>query len=167
MESTENQNGGNEETLNDSAEASPTEKLKAELEEAGKKYLYLYADFENYKKRVTKERSDLVKFGWEGVARELLQIQDNFERALSLLPENTDAAFRDGLKLISQEFRGTMERKGVKAQVTVGQTFDPNLHEAVGQEASDKPQGTILREIQKGYMLYDRLLRPARVILSQ
>jgi molecular chaperone GrpE len=140
--------------------------LEAQIKEKESKYLYLYADFENYKKRAVKERSDAMKFGWEGVARDLLQVADNLDRALSHIPAGTDKNLSDGLNLILSQFRSTMQKQGVQPIESVGKTFDPELHEAIGQEPSDKPQGAITREELKGYTLHGRLLRPANVIIS-
>ena len=153
---------------NDSAEAkgSELEALQAALKEEKNKYLYLYADFDNFKKRAVKERSELMKFGWENVARDLLQVSDNLDLALSHMPPNTDKTFADGLKMISGHFKSTLERQGVQSVSSVNQDFDPNLHEAVSQEDSDQPTGKIIKELSSGYTLHGRLLRPARVVVS-
>ncbi len=152
---------------------SPTaalEKRVAELEALVKekegKYLYLYADFENAKKRAIKERSDLIKFGWENVARDLLQVVDNLDRAVEHIPAGTDANFAAGIKMIATQFKAAMQKQGVEEVTCVAKPFDPNLHEAVGQEPSDHPEGSISKELSKGYTLHGRLLRPARVLVS-
>jgi molecular chaperone GrpE len=140
--------------------------LEAQLKEKENKYLYLYADFENYKKRAIKERSDAMKFGWEGVARDLIGVADNLDRALSHVPAGTDKNLADGLQMILAQFRTTMQKQGVQLMDTVGKPFDPEFHEAGGQEPSDLPQGTITRELLKGYTLHGRLLRAANVVVS-
>jgi molecular chaperone GrpE len=140
--------------------------LEAQLKEEKNRYLYLYAEFENYKKRAVKERSDTMKFGWEPVARDLLQILDNFERAIAHMPPGTDASFADGLRMIAQQFHATLAKQGVQAIETVGKPFDPHLHEAMGQEPSEHPSGSVSQEQLKGYTLHGRLLRPARVMIS-
>jgi molecular chaperone GrpE len=142
------------------------EDLEVQLKEEKNKFLYLYADFENYKKRAIKERSDAMKFGWEGVARDLIEVSDNLERALSHVPAGTDKNLSDGLNMILSQFRTTMQKQGVHTMETVGKVFDPEFHEAIGQEPSDKPSGTITREQLKGYTIHGRLLRPANVIIS-
>jgi molecular chaperone GrpE len=151
--------------------ADPAAELSARLEaaegkakEAEQKYLYLYAEFENYKKRIIKERSDLVKFGWEGVARELLDVADNLDRALHHAPAGIDANWLQGIQMVAQQFHNALEKQGVSPVHT--KEFDPNLHEAVGQEDSEQPAGTILKEHSRGYLLHGRLLRPARVVVS-
>ena len=143
-----------------------TQELEAQSKEKENKYLYLYAEFENYKKRAVKERSDAMKFGWEGVARDLLQVADNLDRALSHIPSGTDKNLADGLNMILAQLRNTMQKQGVQTVDCLGKLFDPELHEAVGQEPSEKPSGTITQEQLKGYTLHGRLLRPANVIVS-
>jgi molecular chaperone GrpE len=152
--------------------AAPDKELeaaKAELKEQQTKYLYLYAEFENYKKRTFKERSDLVKFGHEAMTRELLQVADNLDRALEHANE-TDALVT-GVKLVRQQLSNILERYGVGVVKAVGEKFNPEQHEAVGQEKlpADKPdavEGVITKELQKGYTLHGRLLRPARVVVA-
>lgn len=141
--------------------------LEAQVKDKEQKYLYLYAEFENFKKRAIKDRSDTLKFGWEPVARELLQVVDNLERALSHVPQGTDKSFIDGLNMILSQFRETMQKQGVQKIDSVKKNFDPNFHEAVAQdETPDVPAGTITKEHASGYTLHGRLLRPARVSVS-
>ena len=140
--------------------------LEAQVKDKENRYLYLYAEFENYKRRAIKERSDAQKFGWENAARELLTVVDNLERAIEHFPKDADRNLAEGLKMVVSQFQTALEKQGVAVIPTVGQAFDPNLHEAVGQEASDQPTGNIVKEHQKGYTLHGRLLRPARVVIS-
>jgi len=163
-----------------SAEASQTEQsdgalgdlqkriqdLESQVKEKENKYLYLYADFENFKKRSIKERSDSLKFGWESVARELLQTVDNLERALTHIPPNTDKSLVEGLHMVLNQFEAALKKNGVQLIESLEKDFDPNLHEAIGQEKSDLPSGTIVKEHTRGYTLHGRLLRPARVVVS-
>jgi molecular chaperone GrpE len=145
------------------------QELEAQLKEKEQKYVYLYADFENYKKRMVKERSDLLKYGWESSARQLLEVIDNLERALAHMPKSNDQAHKtleDGLKMVLNQFRAILEKQGVQHIGIENQAFDPNLHEAVGQEPSEHAQGHIVREEMKGYTIHGRLLRPSRVIVS-
>jgi molecular chaperone GrpE len=137
------------------------------VKERDQKYVYLYAEFENYKKRAVRERMEASKFGWENVARDLLQVLDNLERGLAHMPATTDQSLAEGLKMVNQQFRSTLEKQGVQAIVAVNQPFDPNLHEAVGQMPSQEhAAGINLQEHQTGYTLHGRLLRPSRVIVS-
>ncbi len=143
--------------------------LEALVKEKEQKYLYLYADFENFKRRQVKERSDLMKFGCENIARDLLEVVDNLERALGHAnPQNGSTAdsLIQGLQLVLSQFKNALEKQGVQGIQSVNQTFDPNLHEAVGQAPSEKPAGVITAEHQKGYTLHGRLLRPSRVLIS-
>ncbi len=137
-----------------------------QLAEQQQKYLYLYAEFDNFKKRSIRERSDLVKFGNESFARELLPVADNFERALQYT-NNIDALVT-GIKMVATQLNEVFAKYAVVPILSVGQKFDPMLHEAVGQEpaAEDKPEGTVTVEHEKGYTLNGRLLRPAKVIVA-
>jgi molecular chaperone GrpE len=141
--------------------------LEGQVKEKEAKYVYLYAEFDNFKKRAQRERSDLIKFGWESVARDLLETADNLELAISHTPPNTDKTLIDGLKLVLNQFKSGMQKQGVQTIESLNKPFDPNLHEAVGQEKSESPSGVITKELASGYTLHGRLLRPARVIVSE
>lgn len=146
---------------------SQEEILKADVEEQKKKYLYLYAEFENFKKRAIRERSDLVKFGNESLVREILTVVDNFERALAHAGDENKDALVTGIKMVGQQFKDTLGKFGVQTILAVGQKFDPEKHEAVSQEVTEeKETGIVVREHQKGYTLHGRLLRPAKVVVS-
>jgi molecular chaperone GrpE len=140
--------------------------LEAQLKEKDARYLYLYAEFDNFKKRSAKEKTDLIKFGWESVAVELLQTVDNLERALAHIPQTVDANLSNGLQLILNQFLSALQKQGVERIEAIGKAFDPNFHEGVGQKASEQPAGSVCEEMSKGYLLHGRLLRPARVLLS-
>lgn len=134
------------------------------------KYLYLYAEFENFRKRVAKEKQDFFKFGHEDFLRELLLVQDNFERALTHSENASDESAKlivEGLKMIMLQFADALKAQGVTKVKTVGEKFDPNIHEAVAQEESDAQEaGTILKEHLAGYTLHGRLLRAAKVVTA-
>lgn len=169
MQSTEQEpidNGAAEGTETSEQPSKKIEELETQLKEKDAKYLYLYADFENFKKRQLKERSDFIKFGWENVARDLLQVLDNLERAMEHTPPTTDKNLVQGLMMVIQQFKSTLQRQGVEEIQAVGKPFDPNLEEAISQEASDQPEGNVISEHVKGYTLHGRLLRPARVVVS-
>lgn len=158
-----------EKTVEGDAADNELEKLIGELKESQNKYLYLYAEFENYKKRVIKERSDQIKFGHESLVRDILQVTDNLDRALEHTA-NHDALV-DGIKMVNQQLKDTLTRYGVKTVSSLGLKFDPEKHEAVGQEKLETGQnghedGSVIREHQKGYTLHGRLLRPARVVVA-
>lgn len=153
---------------------SPAEKRIVELEDQVKdlkekegRYLYLYAEFENFKKRAAKERADLLKFGWESLAQELLTVLDHLESGLAHAPAGMDKNFLQGFQLVHQHLKTILEKQGVQPIETLNRPFDPNFHEALGHQPSSEPAGTILQEQRKGYTLHGRLLRPARVSISQ
>lgn len=136
------------------------------IKEAEAKYLYLYAEFENFKKRALKERSELLKFGWENALREFIQVGDNFERALAHTPPGTDSTWLEGIKMVQTQLNAAIAKQGAQPIPAVGNAFDANLHEAVGQTPDESPAGSIIHEALRGYTLHGRLLRAARVILS-
>ena len=145
------------------------EELKIQLQKAQNDFLYLKADFENYKKRVLKEQSDLRKYGSEHLIRSLLDLLDNFERALSLdiKPENIKN-FSAGIQMIQSEFRSVLQKYGVSEIEAAGKLFDPNVHEAMGTEPTlQTPAGHISKVFTKPYKLHDRVVRPGRVIIAE
>ncbi len=147
------------------------EEAQKEAKENYNKWLYLYADFENYKKRIHKEKLDVLKYGNEGFAYELLEVMDALEKALSHTNEKNGAkGLEEGIKLTMKQFLSVFEKFGIKPIESIGAQFDPKFHEAVGEEEEHEPgtiPGTIIRETQKGYVLHDRLLRAARVIVAK
>ena len=152
------------------------EEVKKELEEKDAKIksleeriLYMQADFENFKKIKAKEKQDTVKFGNETLIKQLLPVLDNLELALKH-SESTEEykAIHDGVKLILNEFLRVLEKAGVKPVEAIGQKFDPNFHEAFFQEEhEDVEPETVVSELQRGYLLNDRLIRPSRVGVSK
>jgi molecular chaperone GrpE (heat shock protein) len=148
------------------ATASPIAELEKKLKEAEQKHVYLYAEFENFKKRALREQQEMIKFGWKNVAANLLEVLDNFERALTFAKPDGDPDLVSGLKMVSQQFKSVLEKQGVTEIQTADQAFNPELHEAVGQIPSEKAAGVIVQEQQKGYTLHGRLLRPSRVLIS-
>ncbi len=152
---------------------SPLEEIQAKWQEAEKKYLYLYSEFENFRRRNERDRLDYIKFGHEGFLKTLLEILDNFERAIahakSLGGEKGSPLSQvgQGIEMIHYQFFDALKGQGVTAIQSVGQKFDPALHEAVGEEEADAEPGTVIKEAQRGYQLHGRLLRPARVVLAK
>lgn len=124
------------------------------------------AEFENYRKRVERERAELYQHGRDDVLLQFLPVVDNFERALTSLEtsEGDAEALRHGVELIHKQFKDALSKFGLEAVEAVGQTFDPHVHEAVTTEATDKhKENTVIQEFQRGYRIGDRLLRPAKV----
>lgn len=153
-------------TGSDSSVDAKVAELEQQLKDEKNKYLYLYAEFDNFKKRSIKERSDLIRFGWEGVARELVGVLENLQRAVEHIPPQTDENLKKGIEMVYSHFRSTLEKQGVSEVKTIGESFNPEFHEALGQEPSGEPQGTITQVLTKGYTLHGRLIRPARVVVS-
>lgn len=150
-------------------EKSSSDELKAQVEKLQSDMLYLKADFENYKKRMIKERSDIMKYGSENLVVSLLDLLDNFERAMSLeiTPDNIKS-FSDGIGMIANEFKNVLGRFGVAEVKALGENFDPTYHEAMGAEpTSEYKPGTISKVFTKPYKLHDRLIRPGKVIVAQ
>ena len=131
----------------------------------------IQAEFDNYRKRVVKERSELVKSANENLLLEMLPMIDNFQRALMSLEEHVipeNKTFCEGVDMIYRQFVQLVEKNGVKPIETVGKPFDPNFHNAIQQvPSSDVPENHIVEEVSKGYTLYDKLLRPAMVIVAK
>ena len=123
------------------------------------------ADFVNYKRRSEQEKEDTIKFGNTLLLRELLPVLDDLQRALESIPEDTDdMPWVEGIRLIERKFKKCLESQGVKVIKTEGEAFDPNLHEAAMH--IDGEDGMIIKELQKGYKLYDRVIRPAMVAVG-
>lgn len=144
-------------------------KLSEDLERCKNDYLYLRADFDNYRKGVIKERADLVKYGSERIFIELLEVIDNFERALAIevTPETVDT-YKEGVALTANELKKILNRFGVSEVECEGAVFDPTLHEALSSEETQAvPPGHIARVFKKAYKLHDRVLRPAQVVVAK
>lgn len=132
-------------------------------------YLRSQAEMENMKKRFQKDKQDLVKFGNETLTKQLLPVADNLEMALDhSKDENSIEALREGVDLTLKGLLNVLEKAGVELVEAVGATFDPNFHEAVSEQEDDRAEpGTVLKELQKGYLLNKRLIRPAMVIVNK
>jgi molecular chaperone GrpE len=148
------------------------QQLEEKSQEAQENYdraLRLAADMENLKKRLEREKADLLQFANENLIKELLPVVDNLELALEHGRQaETPAAFLEGIELVHQGFLKALERFGVTPLGAVGQPFDPVYHNAVMQEAAPEvPDCTVLKELQKGYLLHNRLLRPAMVVVAR
>lgn len=127
------------------------------------------ADLENYRKRATREKEDAVKYANGAFLERLIPILDNFELGLTAARSDpSGAAILTGLEMVARQLQDFLRESGVEpVDAAAGATFDPNLHEAVGQEPSGEiPEGAVLRQLRKGFKLRDRLLRPAMVVIS-
>jgi len=159
------------------APAVPPERLAEESErallaeeEAGRlreALLRKVADFENLKKRSEREKAEYTRYALSETMRDLLGVLDNFERALAHAPASGADDFRDGVAMISRQLAEVLRKHGVTEVAALGEPFDPQYHEAMmREESADVPHGTVLEVLQKGYVLNDRLLRPAMVKVS-
>jgi len=152
------------------AELSAEEKLELELAEAKDKYLRLYSEFENFRRRNAKERIDLIKTASSDLMKELLPTIDDFERARKANENQEDIeAVKEGFNLISTKLMKTLEAKGLKVMETEkGTAFDADLHEAVTQfpVEDEKLKGKIIDTVEKGYYLGERVIRFAKVVIG-
>lgn len=141
----------------------------AEVEALNDRLLRLHAEFENYKKRMARERSEFVKFANEALILEFLPVLDSLERALATARSAAEAqAVAEGLEIILRLFQTTLEKVGVKVIEALDREFDPNLHQAAAQvESPDGRDNIVMEEVRKGYLLEGRLLRPSMVKVSK
>ncbi|KJE25955.1 nucleotide exchange factor GrpE [Geobacillus thermoleovorans] len=143
--------------------------LEAKLSEMEHRYLRLYADFENFRRRTRQEMEAAEKYRVQSLASDLLPVLDNFERALKIETDNEQAkSILQGMEMVYRSLVDALKKEGVEAIEAVGKPFDPYLHQAVMQaEAEGYEPNTVVEELQKGYKLKDRVLRPAMVKVSQ
>jgi molecular chaperone GrpE len=135
-----------------------------EAEATFARYQRLAADFENYKRRTRQELADRTQYANEELLRKLLPILDNFKRALDHAPEGIDQNWFEGIKLVARQFEETLQAQGLSAIPAVGERFDPTQHEAIASEETDEhEEGTVVEEMQPGYRLHNRVLRPTLV----
>ncbi len=157
----------------EAVEGEPADPLAAAKQEAADYYdrlLRLSAEFDNYKKRSNRELAEFRKFSNEQIIKDLLGVIDNLERALSSAvdQEGCSKPIAEGVELTLKEILKILEKYGVTAIAAQGETFDPTYHQAVmQQETADQPPNTVIQELQKGYLLHNRLLRPSMVTVSK
>jgi molecular chaperone GrpE len=158
------------ETAEAPAEAvSEESQLKADLERFRDLALRSQADFDNFRKRAARDKDDAVKYANASFLERLIPILDNFELGLTAARANAaDSPILSGMDMVSRQLNDFLLSTGVEPVAADGQKFDPNLHEAVAQEASETiAEGFVVRQLRKGYKLRDRLLRPATVVVSK
>jgi len=142
---------------------------KQEAKEAYDRFLRVSAEFENYKKRSAREMGDFRKYANQSLIKEMLAVVDNLERALNSSNgiSSNDKCMADGVSLTLKEILKVFEKFNVKPIEAIGQPFDPTFHQAMMQEETDDyPENTVITELQKGYMIHDRLLRPSMVVVA-
>ncbi len=148
---------------------SATDKTTSELAELKDKYLRLYADFENFRRRTAKEKLDMINSANEGLLKSLIPVIDDFERAKQSMDSTDDiTAVKEGVDLIYTKFTKTLESKGLKPMVSKGEPFDADLHESITQLPAPSPdlKGKVIDEVEKGYYLNDKVIRFAKVIVG-
>ena len=151
------------------AKEEELERMKQEARHAQERYLRTLAEFENTKKRLHREKEEFVKYAAETVIRELLPIVDSLDQALVAVDKQSDPqAVIKGVHLIYRQLLGLLEKEGVKRISTVGERFDPHKHEAVAQVETDgKPEDTVAEEVQVGYTMHGKVIRPAIVKVAK
>ena len=151
-----------------SALKNELKKRKKESKENYDRYLRAAADLDNYRKRAARERADIVKYGKEDLIRDILPFLDSLDRALEHKDTDDAQAFRDGVALIQEQLLCCLKKHGVERIESVGVNFDPNIHEALMQmESPDHEDNQVVSEMEKGYLLNGRLIRPSRVCVCK
>lgn len=146
------------------------ESLRQEYDELKDKYLRLYAEFDNYKKRTVREKLDLMKTAAQDTMAALLPVLDDFDRAKKSAEENDKGdLFAEGIGLVYQKLYNTLRQRGLEAMETDGEPFDPELHEAFTEvpAPSEEMKGKVVDTIEKGYRLNDRIIRHAKVVVGK
>jgi molecular chaperone GrpE len=148
-------------------EPSEVERLKEELRREHDLYLRALADYDNYRRRIERERTTAARSGKRDIILQLLEVLDGFDRALQHL-DDAPSSVSEGLQLLQRKLLGLLEAQGVTPLQSLGETFNPELHDAIGTVQSDDAEpGTVAEETQRGYRWGDDLLRPARVRVAQ
>lgn len=163
---TNDENNNLEEQTNTQEEpVTQDNKLQEEYDKLNQQYVRLAADFDNYRKRQEAERENLIKFGTENALKNLLEVLDNFERGQKTLESVEDCEkVKESFNLVHKQVRETLAKLGLEEIQAVGEEFDPNYHEAVMQTPTNEhPEHTVITELQKGYKLGDKVLRPTLV----
>jgi molecular chaperone GrpE len=144
------------------------DRVQSELKDANDRVLRVQAELENFRKRVRREMEDERKYAALPVLKDLLPVVDNLDRAVSAAEQSQNAAgLLDGVKMVGAQLAGLFSQHGCRRIAAAGAAFDPHLHEALAQEPSDTvPAGHVTRELQAGYQLHDRVIRPTQVFVS-
>ena len=145
------------------------DELKEKNEELNDKYLRLFSEFDNYRKRTLKEKMDLIESGGEDVIKSMLAVMDDFERALTAMQSATDvASVKEGVELIQHKMCEALKAKGVSKIEAVGLPLDTDLHEAVAKfPAGDDKKGLVIDVVQQGYKLKEKVIRYAKVVVGE
>lgn len=170
-EATENtENTENAEATEAPAQENEAEKWQKEAAEWKDKYMRLYAEFDNFRKRSIKEKSDILATAAAGIVKDLLPVMDDFDRAVKANETTEDIqAVKEGFVLIQQKFNSALTAKGLKPINAIGQVFDTDYHEAITQipAPSEDMKGKVVDELEKGYLLNDKVVRFSKVVIGQ
>jgi molecular chaperone GrpE len=163
-----------EETLDATAEAGAPDDIrkneKKDEVDYKAKYYYVAAEMDNYRKRMEREKENLLKYGNERVMSDLLDVADNFDRTIGMLKGDVDPKIKNlviGLDMVQKQFLDTMGKHGLTQIQSIGKDFDPNFHEALASEyAEGKKPNEVIKEFQKGYTLNGRVIRASKVVVA-
>ena len=173
----ENQNkveeNSKDEDRSTKAKENLEDNIEVKLNDLNDKYLRLLAENQNLRKNHEQEKEDILKYGSFSFAQQILGLTDNLDRAFQIF--KNDEKFKtdefknilSGIEMIEKELQSTLEKNSIKYIDCLDKPFDPNLHQAIGEKESDKSPGTVVEEMQKGYQMHDRLLRPSMVYVSK
>jgi molecular chaperone GrpE len=166
----ENQADASTENTENTVEISPEEQLKAQLDEVNDKYIRLLAEFDNFKRRTAKERIELFKVANQETLKAMITVLDDFDRAQKSMDTANDIdALKEGLKLVHHKLKTTLQSQGLaEMENSYGKTFDTDLHEAVTNipAPSDELKGKVVDELEKGYLLNEKVIRFAKVVVG-
>ena len=160
----------NDEVQSDTEKDAKVAELKAKADELNDKYLRLYSEFDNFRKRTAKEKVEMMQSAGEDVFKSILPVLDDFERAIKSNTESTDVkAVNDGVNLIFNKLKSTLTQKGLAEMKAVGETFDADIHEAITNipAPTDDLKGKVVEELEKGYTLNGKIIRFAKVVIGQ
>lgn len=160
----------NEATTAESTETEQAATDETIVKELNDKYLRLYSEFDNYRKRTNKERADIIKSAGEDVFKAILPVIDDFERAIKATEKVDDAtAIKEGMSLIYNKLKNISQQKGLIALESIGEVFNPDLMEAITNipATEDSQKGKVIDEVEKGYKLGDKVIRFAKVVIAQ
>lgn len=175
-ESVQDQTNENIEEQKEQADVKPTDEKEAKIkelqtkaDELNDKYLRLYSEFDNYRRRTAKERIELIQTAGEDIFKNLLPVVDDFERAIKSNSETTDVkTITDGVTLIYNKFKNTLSQKGLEEMKSQGEVFNTDLHEAITNipAPSEDLKGKVVDELEKGYTLNGKVIRFAKVVIG-
>jgi len=165
-----NNEANEEKEATETVEENPVEVLEAQVQSEKERYLRLFAEFENYKKRTMKERIELFKTAGQDVMVALLPVLDDFDRAKGAAEdEDSTEQFSEGVTLVYNKLHGMLKAKGVAVMESTGEDFDPEIHEAITEipAPTEEMKGKIIDTIEKGYTLNDKIIRHAKVVVGK